>query len=92
MSILKSRGHDHLQYMRSRARVSEDAAVPPRIIAVRARLEARRRHTMALETQERIRPVTGTHVVRVQHEGIVTAGADPSKDFLPARPLQDHRL
>ena len=30
---------------------------------------------MALGTssQERIRPVTGTHVVRVQHEGIVTA-------------------
>jgi hypothetical protein len=29
---------------------------------------------MALGTssQERIRPVTGTHVVRVQHEGIVT--------------------
>ena len=31
-------------------------------------------------TQERIRPVTGTHVVRVQHEGIVTADAERSKD------------
>src|SRR5262249_62258737 len=38
--------------------------------------------TMALETsRERIRPVTGTHVVRVQHEGIVTADAERSKDF-----------
>jgi catechol 2,3-dioxygenase-like lactoylglutathione lyase family enzyme len=37
---------------------------------------------MALETtQERIRPVTGTHVVRVQHEGIATADAEWSKDF-----------
>lgn len=37
---------------------------------------------MALETTpERIRPVTGTHVVRVQHEGIVTADAERSKDF-----------
>ncbi len=38
---------------------------------------------MALGTssQERIRPVTGTHVVRVQHEGIVTADAERSKDF-----------
>ena len=37
---------------------------------------------MALETtQERIRPVTGTHIVRVQHEGIVTADAERSKDF-----------
>ena len=37
---------------------------------------------MALETSEqRIRPVTGTHVVRVQHEGIVTADAERSKDF-----------
>jgi len=37
---------------------------------------------MALETpQQRIRPVTGTHVVRVQHEGIVTADAERSKDF-----------
>ena len=37
---------------------------------------------MALQTsQERIRPVTGTHVVRVQHEGIVTADAERSKDF-----------
>ena len=32
-------------------------------------------------SQERIRPVTGTHVVRVQHEGIVTADAERSKDF-----------
>ncbi|HEU4367269.1 MAG TPA: VOC family protein [Methylomirabilota bacterium] len=37
---------------------------------------------MALETtQERIRPVTGTHVVRVQHEGLVTADAERSRDF-----------
>jgi glyoxylase I family protein len=37
---------------------------------------------MAVETtQERIRPVTGTHIVRVQHEGIVTADAERSKDF-----------
>ena len=36
---------------------------------------------MALETQARIRPVTGTHVVRVQHEGIATADAERSKDF-----------
>jgi glyoxylase I family protein len=37
---------------------------------------------MALDTsRERIRPVTGTHVVRVQHEGIVTADAERSKDF-----------
>ena len=37
---------------------------------------------MALATsQEPIRPVTGTHVVRVQHEGIVTADAERSKDF-----------
>lgn len=35
----------------------------------RARVEARRRHPMALETpQPRVRPVTGTHVVRVQHD------------------------
>ena len=32
-------------------------------------------------TQERVRPTTGTHVVRVQHEGIVTADAERSKDF-----------
>ena len=32
-------------------------------------------------TQERIQPVTGTHIVRVQHEGIVTADAERSKDF-----------
>src|SRR5256885_14159447 len=37
---------------------------------------------MALDTaRERIRPVTGTHVVRVQHEGIATADAERSKDF-----------
>jgi len=37
---------------------------------------------MAVETtRERIRPTTGTHVVRVQHEGIVTADAERSKDF-----------
>src|SRR6202008_1319074 len=32
-------------------------------------------------TQERVRPTTGTHVVRVQHEGLVTADAERSKDF-----------
>src|SRR5437899_5662878 len=44
---------------------------------------ARGRPPMALGTtsQERIRPVTGTHVVRVQHEGIVTADAERSEDF-----------
>ena len=37
---------------------------------------------MATETtMERVRPTTGTHVVRVQHEGIVTADAERSKDF-----------
>ena len=37
---------------------------------------------MAVEaTRERIRPTTGTHIVRVQHEGIVTADAEKSKDF-----------
>ena len=37
---------------------------------------------MALQTPpERVRPVTGTHVVRVQHEGIVTADPERSKDF-----------
>jgi len=37
---------------------------------------------MALDTpQQRVRPVTGTHVVRVQHEGLVTADAERSKDF-----------
>ena len=37
---------------------------------------------MTLETaQARVRPVTGTHVVRVQHEGIATVDAERSKDF-----------
>ena len=37
---------------------------------------------MALDTaRERIRPVTGAHVVRVQHEGIATADAERAKDF-----------
>ena len=37
---------------------------------------------MATETsQQRIRPATGTHVVRVQHEGIVTADPERSKEF-----------
>ena len=37
---------------------------------------------MAIQTQEqRVRPTTGTHVVRVQHEGLVTADAEKSKDF-----------
>ena len=35
----------------------------------------------ASATQPVVRPVTGTHVVRVQHEGLVTADADRSKDF-----------
>jgi hypothetical protein len=41
-----------------------------RIIAG-ARAEARGRQMMTTQTtRERIRPVTGTHVVRVQHEGL----------------------
>jgi glyoxylase I family protein len=37
---------------------------------------------MAIETQpQRVHPVTGTHVVRVQHEGIVTADPERAKDF-----------
>src|SRR5437867_8920061 len=32
-------------------------------------------------TQQRVQPVTGTHVVRVQHEGIATVDAERSKDF-----------
>jgi catechol 2,3-dioxygenase-like lactoylglutathione lyase family enzyme len=36
---------------------------------------------MAVEAREIIRPTTGTHIVRVQHEGIVTADAERSKDF-----------
>ena len=38
---------------------------------------------MATETteQQRVRPVTGTHVVRVQHEGLVTADPERAKDF-----------
>ena len=37
---------------------------------------------MALQTPPTpVRPVTGTHVVRVQHEGIVTGDAERSKDF-----------
>ena len=57
---------------------------------------------MALQTtQERVRPVTGTHVVRVQHEGLVTADAERSKDFycrvfgwqvLPRPAFNDGRL
>jgi catechol 2,3-dioxygenase-like lactoylglutathione lyase family enzyme len=55
---------------------------------------------MALQTKpEQIRPVTGDHIVRVQHEGIVTADAERSKDFycrvlglsvLPRPPLGSH--
>jgi hypothetical protein len=53
----------------------------PRIIAT-ARAEARGRQIMATQTTpERIRPVPGPHVVRVQHEGLVTAAAERSKDF-----------
>ena len=37
---------------------------------------------MAVQTsREPIRPVTGTHVFRIQHEGIATADAERSKDF-----------
>src|SRR5437867_12935758 len=37
---------------------------------------------MTLDTsQQVIRPVTGTHVVRVQHEGLATADAERSKVF-----------
>jgi len=36
---------------------------------------------MAVTTRERVQPVTGTHVVRVQHEGIASADAERSKDF-----------
>ena len=36
---------------------------------------------MAVEAREIIRPTTETHIVRVQHEGIVTADAERSKDF-----------
>jgi len=37
---------------------------------------------MALGTEpKRVQPVTGTHVVRVQHEGIVTADPERAKDF-----------
>jgi len=37
---------------------------------------------MAVETsREPIRPVTGTHVFRIQHEGIATSDAERSKDF-----------
>jgi glyoxylase I family protein len=36
---------------------------------------------MATETARRVQPVTGTHVVRVQHEGLVTADAERARDF-----------
>jgi len=37
---------------------------------------------MAIQTTEqRVQPVTGTHVVRVQHEGLVTAHPERAKDF-----------
>src|SRR5262249_60712965 len=36
---------------------------------------------MAVTSREPIRPVTGTHVFRIQHEGIATADAERSKDF-----------
>jgi len=37
---------------------------------------------MAIQTTEqRVQPVTGTHVVRVQHEGLVTADPERAKDF-----------
>jgi len=37
--------------------------------------------TTATQAAERVRPVTGTHVVRVQHEGLVTANPERAKDF-----------
>jgi glyoxylase I family protein len=40
------------------------------------RFEARGRASM-----DRFQPVTGSHVVRVQHEGLVSADAERSKDF-----------
>src|SRR5262245_59128885 len=58
------------------------AGQSPRIILSRAGGSGAREATMALDTaRERIRPVTGTHVVRVQHEGIPTADAERAKDF-----------
>ena len=36
---------------------------------------------MAIQTEQRVAPVTGTHVVRVQHEGLVTADPERAKDF-----------
>src|SRR5262245_64617593 len=54
----------------------------PRIIAGACGSTRAGRPGMALDTtQERVRPVTGTHVVRVQHEGLATADAERSKDF-----------
>lgn len=41
---------------------------------------------MALDTSRpRMRLVAGTHVVRGQHEGIVTRDAEKSKDFYSPR-------
>ena len=37
--------------------------------------------TTATQAAERVRPVTGSHVVRVQHEGLVTADPERAKDF-----------
>jgi glyoxylase I family protein len=34
-----------------------------------------------MATTERIRPTTGAHVVRIQHEGVATVDAERSKDF-----------
>ena len=56
---------------------------------------------MAVETSARttVRPVTGHHIVRMQHEGLVTADAERSRDFyerilglqvLPRPPLNTH--
>jgi len=45
---------------------------------------------MALGTssQERIRPVPGTHVVRVQHEGIVTGAGRADQPSRPSHLLR----
>ena len=78
-----TRAHDA-----SRARPTANArdAEPPEPLRTynphERRTRGARRPTMAVQTsREPIRPVTGTHVVRVQHEGIATADAERSKDF-----------
>ena len=36
---------------------------------------------MSVVTERTVKPATGTHIVRVQHEGIVTCDAEKSRDF-----------